>query len=207
MLGFSDNTCRQKVVHPFLVSERALFPPFGRYIIPCCLIALLNVDRAIFQRLVGKRIVEQTGLWKNMFNIYFLTEKFFLRNICIGIQSLVTIVLQLTIQFVANNVIAAHMLDTKFLSQNLLNPFMLRICLVDGSRHFFTFPGTFLQLTCHLYTDFVRFTIFIDHCIDYIDHLIKDFLDNRIAKTVARKKFKMVLIVLLPQFLFCHRTS
>ena len=203
MLGLTNNTCRQQVVHPLLISSNAFFSVFGRHIVPSRLITFLNIHRTVFQRLVGKRIVEQTGLWKNMFNIHLLAEKFLPRNICIGIQGLETIFFQLRIQFVANNVIVAHVLDAKLRFQDLLYPFMFRICLADGCRHIFTFLGAFLQLARQLYMDFIRLTIRIDHRINHIDHLIKDFLNNRIAKTVARKKFKMVLIDLPLQFLFC----
>ena len=52
-----------------------------------------------------------------MFNVELFTEEFFAWYVGVGIERMVTIILQLFIQFVANNIVAAYVQKTKFVLQ------------------------------------------------------------------------------------------
>ena len=123
---------------------QAFFSIFFFYKIISGLISLFYINGLILQCLVRQRIIKKTGLWNNMFYIYLFTENLFFRYILIGIQCFISIIFQLFIKFVTDNIIAAHVHHTKFILQQFTDLLMLTGTLCDSFRQFLTFFGTLL---------------------------------------------------------------
>ena len=139
-----------------------------------------------------------------MFDIEIFRKKSLLRDISTLIQFLITICRHLFIKPVFYNIIPAWIGNTEFLLQFLTDSVIFFRCCRDIRCRLFSFLLALFQFPCKFNPALIRLAILINHCIHYIDHLVKDFLDNRIPEAVSQHRIESALIRLVFNLFFCQ---
>ena len=127
-----------------------------------------------------------------MFYVKFFGKDFFTRNISIWIQWLVSVILQLLVKPVSDDIIPVRIGNAEVFLQHFFYCFMLFVSIIYSLAQLLTFRSAFLQFAGKLYPYLVRPAVFINHSIDNVDHLIQNLFDHRIPQAVLRQYFEML---------------
>ena len=113
VLGFADDALFVEVVNFRFVLGRFFLTPFAKDVVVGGGVALFDIDATCFQSLIREGIIEKSSLRNDVLYVEVLAEKLVTRDIGVRVKRFEAVVLQLHIELISNDVIAADVLDAE----------------------------------------------------------------------------------------------